>query len=294
MDKLEKVVEIMQQKLGEDYKVFIRKTVKNNSVELAGVAIERPGDNIAPLFYVADEEIDVCGAKTVAEHIVAQYKTNKSIERFDTNHLLTREYLLNNVEPKAIGYEANKVSLKAMPHRRVADIAGIYIVVVSEEDEGITSYTVTHEIMEKLHLDMQELDTAAKRNYFKKRQIQLLDVLQTMQELRTGMVSEANVGEVEISRENMYTLRDSRKINGASVILYDEILQKVADKADGNLIILPSSIHEVMIIKEEAGIDIDYVKKMVKDINNTAVDPQEVLTNSVYKYTKENKKLEIL
>lgn len=216
MNKLENVVEITQQKLGENYKVFIQKSIKNNDVELAGVAIEREGDNIIPMFYVTDEEMDVCGVVAVADRIVEQYKSDKSVAKFDTKQIFTREYLLNNVEPKAIGYEANKVSLRANPHRRVADIAGIYIVVASDENGEIGSYTITHDIMEMFNLNIQEIDAAAKKNYFEKRQIQLIDIMQEVQELQYGKLLESTtIDEVDISVGNMYVLRDSRGVNGA-------------------------------------------------------------------------------
>ena len=69
--------------------------------------------------------------------------------------------------------------------------------------------------------------------------------------------------------------------NGAGVIFCDSVLQKIREKI-GNFYILPSSIHEVLIVPVSGGIELDYLEEMVRTINATEVSPEDRLSDQVY------------
>ena len=71
-----------------------------------------------------------------------------------------------------------------------------------------------------------------------------------------------------------------------------DVMDKVAEYMDGDVIILPSSIHEVIIIKDGIG-NYEDLASMVRDTNGECVAPEEVLTNSVYVYDREAKEIRI-
>lgn len=90
----------------------------------------------------------------------------------------------------------------------------------------------------------------------------------------------------------MFVLSNKRKINGASIILYNEPLDELSDKLSDDLLIMPSSIHEVLAIPASSMDAID-LKQMVREVNDTEVSEQEILGYSVYRYNRETGTIEV-
>lgn len=90
----------------------------------------------------------------------------------------------------------------------------------------------------------------------------------------------------------MFVLSNERKINGASIILYNEQLAELSDKLSDDLLIMPSSIHEVLAVPASSMDAID-LKQMVREANDTEVSEQEILGYSVYRYNRETGTIEV-
>lgn len=90
----------------------------------------------------------------------------------------------------------------------------------------------------------------------------------------------------------MKILTNHQRIFGAAVILYDGYLEKLAERWECSYYVIPSSIHEMIIFPRLEGDDGETLQKIVEEVNATVLDPQEILSNSVYLYDKEKKKLE--
>lgn len=90
----------------------------------------------------------------------------------------------------------------------------------------------------------------------------------------------------------MFVLSNERKINGASIILYNEQLAELSDKLSDDLLIMPSSIHEVLAVPASSMDAID-LKQMVREVNDTEVSEQEILGYSVYRYNRETGTIEV-
>lgn len=90
----------------------------------------------------------------------------------------------------------------------------------------------------------------------------------------------------------LYVLTNLMGVNGAAALLYPGILESAAKQIGGDLLILPSSIHEVLIQKWDGEIDLEVAAEMVKIINRQDVAPEEVLADCVYVYRKDSGKIE--
>ena len=83
--------------------------------------------------------------------------------------------------------------------------------------------------------------------------------------------------------DTMFVLTNDTKVNGAAAILNDDIRQEIAEKV-GDFYMLPSSIHETLIIPKEAGMEFKELEQMVQEVNQTQVAPGERLSDHVYEY----------
>lgn len=89
----------------------------------------------------------------------------------------------------------------------------------------------------------------------------------------------------------MYVLTNDRTLNGAAALFYPGVQEMVAEKMQGDYFVLPSSVHEVLIVPDDGNMDFKELREMVKEVNGTQVQPDEVLTGEVYSYDRQNKKL---
>lgn len=90
----------------------------------------------------------------------------------------------------------------------------------------------------------------------------------------------------------MFVLSNKRKINGASIILYNEQLAQLSEKLNDDLLIMPSSIHEVLVVPASSMNATD-LKQMVREVNDTEVSEQEILGYSVYRYNRKTGAVEV-
>ena len=90
-----------------------------------------------------------------------------------------------------------------------------------------------------------------------------------------------------------YILTNKDVCYGASVILYPQLLERISDMFDEALLLVPSSIHEFLVLpgwKE----DPQHLKEMVMEVNTKLILMDAFLSNSIYRFGREEKKLEIL
>ena len=85
----------------------------------------------------------------------------------------------------------------------------------------------------------------------------------------------------------MYVCTNASKINGAGVILYENLLKDFAQKVGADFYILPSSVHETLLIPVSDQFDVETLKAMVCEVNMTQVAPEEQLSDQVYLYSRE-------
>ena len=88
---------------------------------------------------------------------------------------------------------------------------------------------------------------------------------------------------MKILRRGCPVLSSRQKVNGAAAILNDDTRQEIADKV-GDFYVLPSSVHETLIIQKDAGMELRDLEQMVQEVNQTQVAPEERLSDHVYEY----------
>lgn len=296
MMNLEMVVENVKEMMGERYSVEARTVQKNNGLVLEGIVVREGDSAIAPTIYVTEEQLEEKGERGLAEWVCGVYRrTESETPKVDVKKLSDKKFVLENVEYRLVGYEANKEKLARVPHKNLVDMAAMYVVVIGKDDEGMASYTLNNDHMMTMGIEYDELDAAAKKNTAEKGGIIFTNVMEVMEEIMYGKpIEKTDIEDAEFDGFELFILTNRRKMFGASLMMYGELLAKIAEKAESDLYILPSSVHEVLVLKADNEIEPKELKTMVTEINGTEVAQDEVLTDNAYRYVRESGKLEVV
>lgn len=92
----------------------------------------------------------------------------------------------------------------------------------------------------------------------------------------------------------MFVASVEGNVHGAGVLAYNDFMEKASERVNNqSFFILPSSIHELLIIPDNGNFDLKSLENMVKEVNATTVDPADQLTDNVYHYDAQNKVFEL-
>lgn len=108
-------------------------------------------------------------------------------------------------------------------------------------------------------------------------------------------ISESERNQIETAEKNpVYVLSTMNGSYGASSILFTDIFQKVCEDFDCNLFILPSSVHELILVPDRAAQwSSEELLEIVKDVNRTVTEDKSLLADNVYYYDRKVGKVKI-
>jgi hypothetical protein len=202
----------------------------------------------------------------------------------------------DNIVFQLVNTEQNKEMLLNIPNRAFQDLSVIYRWVVKVEEEGIQSTVIHNQLAEKLGLSEEQMFGLAVENtrrIFPPTVKSMNDVIRNIFQ-KEGMPAELvdmMVGEMPVEQA-MWVISNDRGINGAISMLYEDKLHDLSDKLETDLYIMPSSLHEVIAVSCNMG-DPNELAQMVAEINLDQVDLSERLSNQVYHYDKDLRKLSL-
>lgn len=278
--------------LNESHQIEVRDVTKNNGRILTGIIIKANDSNIAPTIYMNDgfkRYLDGADVETLIESYLEVYEESKLSHDFSVDFFTDFEKVKDKLTLKLINAERNREMLESCPHILLHDLAAIFQVKVDTLECGNATITVRKEHAAMWNVGTASLLTYAKLNMEKKE----LFRIQSMLEVLYGAMcmSEDEVTSMDIMP--MYVMTNESKVNGAVGMIFTEKLQAFAERHECNLIILPSSTHEIIILLDDGCADISGLAEIVKAVNDTEVREEDFLSDSVYYYDKDSRELQI-
>lgn len=275
--------------------IRLNRVSKNNGVTLMGLCIMNPDSNIAPNIYLETFYEEYLNGKPLSEIAVEILRINRQnqMEHFPAYPLQSFDAVMNKVVYRLVNKEKNTERLHNIPYVDYMDLAVIFCIVLDETREGIASVTVTNDMMKCWNISIEELYGIAHKNTVKKFPV----LLKSMEEILLESIVSLNTYDTEESgcAIPMYVLTNMKKLNGAAVVLYDNQLRNLAEYFGGDYFLLPSSIHETLLIPVmDATDNPSELKEMVMDVNKVCVRDEEFLSDSVYRYFKDEECLRIV
>ncbi len=269
------------------YNSSINTVTKNNGIEYTGVIIKKDNTNLAPTIYLEsylkDYEEDNRTMESIITAIITVAEREPDMVSFETGSYTEWDKVKETIIMKIINKDRNANLLETVPFAEFCDLAIIFQSLV-DVDNGLATITVADSHLEMWGKTVEDLFELAKVNTPK-----LLPAkMQTMNDVMISMgMPEELLPPFEPEKE-MYILSNEHSTNGVATILYDDcrILHSLASDIGTNLYILPSSIHEVILMSTNAG-EPNVLSEMVKEVNGTQVLIEEQLSDNVYLYDRE-------
>lgn len=297
----EEIVKLLAERLGSRYKVDAAEVLKNNGVVWHGVNALEEGRKVCPYVYVDGYYEGYKNGRLqmedIAEDIVGDITVNsmeRAGEEFDVT--LFTEY--GKAEPrlrgKLVNTEKNREMLKDMPHREFLDLSLIYYVELCMNYKGLGSVLVKNEYLEKWGRDEGELYRAVMENMKREDDGMVQELMQVIAQI---MEVDEVVDEIEGKNVNLYVLTNKRRVNGAVWMMDKHLLRKAFHRIGKDFLILPSSVHEVLLAPvEEEDYEDTLVKiaQMVQVVNDTQVEETEILSYHVYRYYADTEEIAIV
>lgn len=292
---LEEVRAEVQERLGSDYEIRIQKITKNNGIVLDGLIIGKASKSIAPTIYLNSYYMHFThgmSLQEILEDIISAYKENDDVVLGDMKELLDFNNLKEKVAFKLIQREKNQELLKDIPYVGFLDLAVVFYLILDEHKGGQMTALIHNSHMEPWGLEKEELYCLAMRNT----PILLPPEIKTMKEIMCdilkGHLEEMNMAEMandlldfDSQRPPLYVLSNRKQINGTGCILYNDCLKDFADSQESDIVILPSSTHEVILVPDDGKLNYGELQKTVSQINESEVPKEDVLSDMIYKYS---------
>ena len=267
LDRLNNLLE----KGGNNCKIKYEKVLKGTREKEAYV-LEVGNGNVAPVIYCDDDWY------TQPDRDVVTFILNiaeKNIPPISHPEKYTKEqYIRDHVYPKLVSGELkHSLEMHEVVCKEYLDMCLTYYVRINLEDDTMSSYRMTQNILKNTDITEDELRKYAVRNMEKEYGCRPL-----------SSVLSALIGQNDTCEEKkeIYVLTSKSGIHGAAAMLCPKAIKTLTSSIGPDFYILPSSIHEVLAVPLAMGTDPIGLKEMVGNVNISVVDADDILSWSVY------------
>lgn len=288
----EYVKDNVKEYLPESYKdaeIKLQEVEKNNGLKLTGITIPNGDQRIVPTVYldslyqeyVNGKDVDSCVGDVADIYIEAQDKAD--FIKMGVPDIFDYEKMKEKLQVRICDREWNEERLTDKVVTEYGDFAAYYAVNLKEDEDGVGSIPVTISMMNEWGVSVEQIQAdamTADRN----RGVQLVDMTQIVESMIFGGTPKNLLNEkldMETVDNPMFCLTNESKMNGASLLLQEDIRKQIGECLGSDYFVIPSSIHEVLILPDNGTFQVPELNAMVQEVNETQVERQEQLSDKV-------------
>lgn len=278
MELTKKVAKRVQELL-PDMEVEPREISKNNGVVRQAVSVRKLSDPVAQVIYI-DEMLDGWhSVYEMASYVVDTYRQNQKPVLTD-GVLRIKKYAEARklLSLRLINKKMNREKLSNAPYKDFLDMAVIAILAFPSNDDVVVSSVVDHSMLEAWDVPFDLVYADAYKNFMEEKTV-IMDM--------NDVLSQAGIKTL-LSDDGLYMhiLTNEKGIYGATHLLKKDILEQFMKEWHSDIWVLPSSVHEVILVPcpDNMDIDINEMTQMVRSVNQEQVPLEEVLSDHAYLY----------
>lgn len=290
-----KVADSLRSQLGDGYQLTMLKVPKNNGTVLDGLSISRKDMAASPTIYLNsyyERYQEGISFSSIVNEILQIYQENSSVTHLDFSVLNDFSLLKDKVMYKLIHTASNKDLLADLPSIPYLDLSIVFYLFLEKNEYGQMTALIHNDHLASWNTCLEEIFQLASVNTPRLLPPELKTMAEVMKSIakdHLGSEYREDLVDQLLSAPSvtpLYVLTNTAGISGACAILYPGQLKNFADMLGKDLVILPSSIHEVLLIPYEENISFDELARTVSHINRSEVPVEDRLSDQVYLYCR--------
>ena len=297
----EKLIESVRDKSFFNLSIHCMEVIKVNDTKLHAVSVSREGENIGRTFYLEQlyrEYLDGKKIEDIADWMLTASRTDtgagekKIIENL--NRIGSFDRVRNSVIVRMINLEWNKEYLKDKCYLPYMDFAVCFHVLMARAESGTATVPVPKDMFSAWGISLEELYAVAISNMERIFHVMISPMDEVLTKLMRSDGFSQFMNPLVFDGLGMYILTNKSMIYGASTILYHDVLKGFCmEKESEKVIIIPSSVNEVIIIPDNAKllIEAEPLRKMITEVNREQVSKDETLSDRPYLYDRVTDKI---
>ena len=236
------------------------------------------GDNFGRVFYIEDmymEYLQGASPEVIADGVL-QMCTGGLPD--GVLRILDYEQVKEHLTLRLVNFEKNREVLDDFIYRPFLDLALTCRVVCPAEENVLRTMAVSYALLERWGVSEEEVFSQAEdcmRRYEPPVLRPLRDILPYKDPDRMSSSRESD----------LYILTTRSGISGASALLTSENVQMLAEQLDRDILVLPSSIHEMLLLPDWGEWEVSALRKIVEDVNRNVVPEEDYLSDNIYRYS---------
>lgn len=303
---MEELLKVLREKKDEEYDFQIMEVTKLNDSQKLSICARKKGDSIGVNLYMEDlvRRYNSIGRDLngLAEDILSQIRENLLDSAFtgaalkEMSDMLDFDKMKDKVLFRIINAEDNKEYLKHSVYVPFLDFAICFYHTVGNAGETGTIH-LTAQVAEAWGVSVDEIYEHALKNTPIRMPYRFRNIEEVLEQLMREDSFSQCMNPPEFGKENfsLWVLGNEKQMFGAGAILYDGLMREISERMGADeIVILPSSVHECLLLPMTEEVEVSYLRNMVHEVNATKLAPEERLSENVYLYSRETDEISIL
>ena len=286
------IVAALSDHFPDDVEIVIHQVIKNNDQILDGLVITQKDINISPTIYLNYyyEQLitDDISFDHILQEILSEYQTHQKSAPIDISFFSNYNIVKDQIIYRLINHKRNSTLLKDVPFLPYLDLAIVFCVLLESNDDSNATILIHNSHLSLWNLSANDLFSLAMNNTPKLMKASLRNMEEVLTEYFNSddmMPPFQEETSFDHNKTAMYVLSNQSNVHGACCILYQNLLEKFAQEIGCDLYILPSSIHEVLLIPANGDKSRSELDQMIHEVNDTQVADEEVLADHAYYFS---------
>lgn len=277
--------------LPEEYEIRVEKVNKINQT-LDGLSVVKKGANMGPTIYMENMYEGYLGVgdfNTVLKSAVRSIEAAMKDMNINIKGILNPDYAQDRIIFQLVNTRQNEKMLSNLPHRDFLDLSVIYRIVIDSEPE-IVSSVINNECAREIGLTEAQLFKMAIRNTKRIFPLVIKPIYELAMDMRDALGEGIEMPEIE-PEFPIFVISNDKHCWGVSALLYEEALYEFSEAIGSDLYVIPSSIHELIVFCADYIDQPEDIASFVTEINKGVVPINERLSNQVYRYDRNLRKV---
>lgn len=296
---IEYIKERMEEALEDDdvREVRIVPAIKNNQIVVDALQAFFEDGGQSPLIYLdsyfEDYRIGVPVDELVHNMVMLYRDSLENAQIIGPEDIRQFERIRDKITLRLVNAGQNGVLLSGCPHRNFAEELEVtYRIVAGRAGGGISTILVTNDLLDVWHVDEEQLYTLACENSLRLFPPVIESVRQMLERSFGAGITKSFKDSPDAPENKLYLLSNDCRINGAAALCYSDELPAFARAMDTDFFVIPSSIHEVILVPDGTGFSPHQLKSILVGANHKVIQKEDILSNGIYFYSRSRGKIE--